>query len=659
MFKRTLALYTACAILLNPIFVIATDEVAKEISLPKYICSQYLTSTFGAETSVVPPANNENLTFFEKFNQQFDTKRQTLTPREAQEIAFTLTASSKDFSTDIIDSSCIEKLNLVSGGENSEQHILHNLFKEINTTFGIAHAALSLCHPTTDISILQNKQQAILLLNTDIELTEKIDSILKSIQKHETKSLLAWSSKAPVNEDILKFFYFGKNFDYNNILKTLNTYTLPLEFTNKTFQIGMLALGIAYMPTFIALNFRDIAKQLGMSPRELYEYVKANITPEQKAATAMATIFTAGIQGFMAYNSYKSLQATGETINHLQDLCIATASHIDELKKLSSLINTNKELLTYLPSLQPLADLNNPAKHSAKLKKFLGMLETNTFKGEPSFWSVSGRVLAAYELMKQVKDELAPAFAAAGELDMYVALAKLYNDHENKNARYCMVDFVENSTTPIIKAHNFWNPFIDADKVVVKDVTFDLSCPNSILTGANTGGKSTVIKAIMLDILMAQTFGIAPATSLSITPFSKLNCFMNISDDIATGASLFKSEVMRAKKLLDLVQSLKKDEFSFVIIDEVFTGTSPQEGEQAAVRFAKHMGTYGNNISIIATHYPKMADLETDTNGNYRNLHVEILRNEDGSLNRTFKLKNGPTFENVAFDILQEEELFI
>ena len=158
---------------------------------------------------------------------------------------------------------------------------------------------------------------------------------------------------------------------------------------------------------------------------------------------------------------------------------------------------------------------------------------------------------------------------------------------------------------------------------------------------------------------MAQTFGIAPSENLTITPFAKLSCFMNIADDIATGTSLFKSEVKRAKKLLELVQNLKSNEFSFVIIDEVFTGTSPQEGEAAALRFAKHMGTYTNNISIIATHYPKMVDLETETNGVFHNHHVEILRNEDGSLNRTFKLKNGPTFFNVAFDILEEEGLFV
>jgi DNA mismatch repair protein MutS len=242
---------------------------------------------------------------------------------------------------------------------------------------------------------------------------------------------------------------------------------------------------------------------------------------------------------------------------------------------------------------------------------------------------------------------------------MYVALAKLYNEREDKTARYCMVNFVENSTTPIIDAKNFWNPFINPDTVVVNNAQFDATQPNSILTGPNTGGKSTVIKGIMINVLMAQTFGIAPSENLTITPFAQLNCFMNISDDISIGASLFKAEVKRAKKLLHMVQALQPHEFSFVIIDEVFTGTSPAEGEAAALRFAKRLGLYTNNTSIIATHYPKMVDLEIETNGTYRNNHVEILRNEDESLNRTFKLKSGPSFFNVAFDILEEEGLFV
>ncbi len=73
-------------------------------------------------------------------------------------------------------------------------------------------------------------------------------------------------------------------------------------------------------------------------------------------------------------------------------------------------------------------------------------------------------------------------------------------------------------------------------------------------------------------------------------------------------------------------------------MDEVFSGTSPQEGAHAAYKFSEQLGSFGNSITIVATHYPELIDLEQNTQGNYKNYHVEIIRNEDGSLKRTFKL---------------------
>lgn len=632
---------------------INADEIPQETSLTSHISAKYLNATFGEEQTITPPAANDNETFMERFNKQLDPKKELLTPREVQNIAFDIVSISQSFKSTIIDKSCIDKLEIIGGGENSQQHLFANIFSKINTATGKAYAAFTFCHPTTDVTTLRNRQKAITLLRT-INLT-KIDSALAKIKNDEKKSFMFWNSKSPVNSDLLKPLYFGQQFDYQNVLKSFNTNTIALETTNKLFQVVQVAFGTLYLPAVLGLHFYDTAKQYNITCKQLYDNAIKPLPLQAKAAF----IIPMALQGAMAYPIFRGLQTTSEISNHLQDILIATASHINELKTLSSLISKNKQLVNSLPSLQRLADFNNEAKRSDQLNKLLGMLNTNTFSGEASFWSVTGRVLAAYELMKQVKDELAPAFAAAGELDMYIALAKLYNSREGKDARYCMVNFVEDSTTPIIDAHNFWNPFISPDTVVTNNITFDASCPNSILTGPNTGGKSTIIKSIMFNVLMAQTFGIAPSESLTLTPFAKLNCFMNISDDIATGASLFKSEVMRAKTLLKLVQSLDKDELSFVIIDEVFTGTSPQEGEVAAMRFAKHLSSYTNNTSIIATHYPKMVDLETETNGTFHNHHVEILRNDDNSLNRTFKLKNGPSFFNVAFDILEEEGLFI
>jgi hypothetical protein len=635
-----------------------TDEIAQDKPLTTYLADTYLNSNFEKIEPIKPattPASPDG--FFAQIKKELDPQIETLSDREKQEIAFNLVSSMTSFSTTAIEKTNIEKLEIVGGGETANQNLFNKIFDNyINTALGKSHTLFTLCHPSTDITLLRNRQQAITYLNQNAPQTKALNHSLKAIASLEIKSLMPWATKPLVSERILGQSYFNR---FLNVKGYANTNTFGLElFANKYAQVPLVPTFALILPLIATKIIKYIAKQSNIS----YAQATGQFLTELKNSSLQTKFGIVAGQAYaclFAYIIKESLENTNNMHKHLQNMLIADASHIKELKRISTLINKDKQLLQYLPSLQPLADFNNPAKRSTKLNKLLGMLNTNTFKGEASFFSITGRVLAAYELMKQVKDELAPVFVAAGELDMYVALSKLYTNHQEKDARYCIVNFVENSTTPIIDAHNFWNPFINADTVIVNNAFFGASCPNSILTGPNTGGKSTVIKAIMLDVLMAQTFGIAPAKSLTITPFAQLNCFMNISDDIATGASLFKSEVMRAKKLLDMVQGLAADEFSFVIIDEVFTGTSPQEGEMAALRFAKQLGTYKNNISIIATHYPKMVNLETETNGNYRNHHVEILRNEDNSLNRTFKLKNGPSFFNVAFDILEEEGLFI
>jgi DNA mismatch repair protein MutS len=664
MLKRLLSISFAFANLCN-VHPMLSNNAIQEIPSTQHICNSYLMSKFGIESIEAPiTQDTDSDNFIAEMKKQLDPELKSLSPRETQEIAFNIVSHNFAQKNIVIDNSYIDKLEIIGGGENSQQHIFGKIFNNsINTTIGQAYAAFTLCHPITDIATLHNRQNVIKLLATNKTYSHKIDSILKKISDLEVKSLSTWTSKKLVKQEKLNESYFGK------WMSKANTYTLPLETFAKKYPLMFSgALNILVNPAIIAYTIHKTAQYSNngywqttkMLTNSILEVIKnPQISGAFKIGAGAYFSIIEGLALFGAYTTYINLKAYAELHNHLQDILIGTATHIKELKQLSSLISKNKELLHYLPSLQPLADFNDASRHSAELNKIINMLDTNTFQKEASFWSVTGRVLAAYELIKQVKDELAPVFIAAGELDMYVALAKLYSAHENKNAHYCMVNFVENSAAPIIDAYNFWNPFINPDVVITNNITFDSSCPNSILTGPNTGGKSTVIKAIMLNVLMAQTFGIAPSENLTITPFTKLSCFMNIADDIATGASLFKSEVMRAKKLLELVQNLKSNEFSFVIIDEIFTGTSPQEGEAAALRFAKHMGTYANNISIIATHYPKMTDLETETNGTFHNHYVEILRNEDGSLNRTFKLKNGPTFFNVAFDILEEEGLFV
>lgn len=235
-----------------------------------------------------------------------------------------------------------------------------------------------------------------------------------------------------------------------------------------------------------------------------------------------------------------------------------------------------------------------------------------------------------------------------------MSAAKLYKEFEQKKVTYCFVDFVQ-ADKPIVRLQSFWNPFVDDAKVVPNSLTLgDCERSNIILTGPNAGGKSTVLKAAAISLIFAQTFGIAPAQSMTLTPMSAIATYLNITDDIASGNSLFKAEVLRAQSLIEKVQNLSKDQFSFVAIDEMFSGTSPEEGRAAAYSVAKHLGQFSNNICMIATHYPLLTKLAEDT-PYFANYKVSVRLDADGSITYPFKLEQGISDQHVAIDILQAE----
>ncbi len=221
MFKRTLITHSIAFASLLSFGYAFTDETTQEISLTQHISNKYLISTFGIEKPTPAPTDNVSGNFIEKFKQQIDAKKQSLTPREIQEVAFNLVASTQTFETTIIDSSCIDKLEIVGGGENCQQHLFGNIFNQITTTIGKAYAALTFCHPTSDIATLHKRQQVIGRLSEHTNYTKQLDSILHNIKTTEAKSLMFWHSKAPVNPELIKFSYFGQQLDFFNILKKI------------------------------------------------------------------------------------------------------------------------------------------------------------------------------------------------------------------------------------------------------------------------------------------------------------------------------------------------------------------------------------------------------------------------------------------------------
>ena len=101
--------------------------------------------------------------------------------------------------------------------------------------------------------------------------------------------------------------------------------------------------------------------------------------------------------------------------------------------------------------------------------------------------------------------------------------------------------------------------------------------PNNIcITGPNAGGKSTFIKSLCISILLSQTLTVAPAELFELTPIYYIQTYINIPD-CKGKESLFQAEMRRSLKYINKLKELK-DKFSFVIMDEIFSSTNPDEG---------------------------------------------------------------------------------
>ncbi len=340
----------------------------------------------------------------------------------------------------------------------------------------------------------------------------------------------------------------------------------------------------------------------------------------------------------------------------LQIKLICVARFIEALNQLASLEENNLTLKNSITSLPALTHVREAVNHNTPLGELIRLLQTSTFIDEPSFFSNQGRILIAYELMHKVKEHLAQAWAAVGEIDAYLSVARLYKEFEHKEATYTFTQF--STKGPHIVLKDFWNPFIkekEDHKIVVNSLELGGEQPrNSVITGPNAGGKSTLIKALTFSLILSQSLGIAPAKEALISPFSCIETYLNIIDDIASGNSLFKAQVNRMQAIMKQREITGSGKNVFIALDEPFNGTSSIEGDAIAYSVAEYLGKDENIISILSTHSKLLTTLEEKTQ-NFANYKQSVLVAETGKIIYPFKITRGVSHQNVALDILRQE----
>lgn len=397
----------------------------------------------------------------------------------------------------------------------------------------------------------------------------------------------------------------------------------------------------------------QLIPQLDQQAQQDRQFKHRIITGGFVAIPALASLFV-GLKAYTCKNIYNHAVQIKDTVNFIQKRLIGMSNAVRSVVALENLNEQYSVLGQGLVSWQHAQDL----LHSSEQNNFTNLVDLllkDTFTGDASFFSLSGRVLAAHTLMEQERDKFAGMIELMGELDACLSIAKLYKQFEQRRVNYCFAD-LHNTNRPYMKIQSFWNPFVDYTVVVPNDIELggDQTEQSVILTGSNTGGKSTIgLKGSLIGLYLAHTLGIAPAELCEASRFTDFCSYLHVLDDVASGESSFQAEVNRANTLIKAVKQLPRDQFAFIVIDELFKGTSPEKGSPGAYRVVKHLAGYDNVMFIIATHFKELTQLEQDTQGHCVNMKIEIHEDEYGNLIKPYKLERGISVCNVADAIMQ------
>lgn len=147
----------------------------------------------------------------------------------------------------------------------------------------------------------------------------------------------------------------------------------------------------------------------------------------------------------------------------------------------------------------------------------------------------------------------------------------------------------------VLQSENAGHPLLDPSKSILNDITID-SGQFFIITGANMAGKSTFLRTVSLQIMMANVGLPVCASQVSYTPI-KLITSMRTTDSLTDDESYFFSELKRLRFIVDELQS---DRY-FIVLDEILKGTNSTDKALGSRKFLERL-VASKSTGIIATH---------------------------------------------------------
>ncbi len=513
---------------------------------------------------------------------------------------------------------------------------------------------------------IAHRQYMIKELLQNPDLLSKLQSLIDSANEHESTVIDFMAKRFVMNhkeftENPFKFIY---NFMGQSTL--WQTYSLWLSATtliNPIYEKGAIVTDAfsGYVQPFIAgeKTFSPLGEMKSWYNKttDFSHFDTASFVTNSLMAT-----FNLGSPGKTAVTNTREVWGIVLAIMSLYDHYTDAVEKRNALYSLSQLINIAQDIEELCRNYKIQHQFKVSAIQSHKGKEVLQALSHSRYQDKTSSMFLTTAVKTLIYDVYEYDNVFAPVYASIAEIDAYVAIAQKMMQLQHENHHLTFVEFL-NGDQPTIHAREFWNMLVPDDKVVTNDI---YEHRNIILTGSNEGGKTTAIRAILQNIVLAQTFGIAAATEFKLTQFDSIYSFLNISDDILQGKSRFASELKQAQDILQKIKNLYQGEKFFFAFDELFTGTNGEDGAQCAYEFINNVASFKGIQFIYATHFNilKTIGAKNSACANYkiepplRNALGQFIRDAKGQLIYPYKLSPGANDVNVAMDRARDAGIF-
>jgi hypothetical protein len=344
------------------------------------------------------------------------------------------------------------------------------------------------------------------------------------------------------------------------------------------------------------------------------------------------------------------------THRRVEAVVAAVEASVHQLKLLSEvLVRLERERFQapLLASLRASLDSEGdpPSKRIGRLNRLMELLDSRDHLlvrlAEPfTLWTVH-LALAVERWRRHNGTAVRRWLTATGEIEALCSLASHAFEHPDDT----LPEFA--AEAPWIEAEGIGHPFLPEEQAVRNDVRIGGDLRLLVVSGSNMSGKSTLLRTLGINAVLAQAGAPVRARRLRMSPLA-VGASIRIADSLQGGVSRFYAEILRLRQILDLTGGPIAVLF---LIDEFLHGTNSHDRRIGAEALARSLVERGA-IGLITTHDLALADIADVLGARAANVHFED-QIENGQIRFDYALRPGVVRKSNAIELMRSVGLEI